>query len=120
LKEAKEKGIVPKDLDVKDLTWEQVVTIYRELYWKPIKGDEIAKIDPRLAAVIFDTKVNPQKGIWNKYAKILGLEKWNIDKAIEVLKKLNKEELNNIINQFLDARTNSYKKIQTLHSKKVI
>ena len=109
LKDAKDKGIIPKDLDVKDLTWEQAKTIYKELYWNPIKGDEIAEIDPRLAVVLFDTKVNPKKGIWDRYAEILGLNKWNINEAIEIFKKMNTEERNEIINDFINARLELYK-----------
>uniref|UniRef100_A0A7C4JQG3 TtsA-like Glycoside hydrolase family 108 domain-containing protein n=1 Tax=Thermodesulfobacterium geofontis TaxID=1295609 RepID=A0A7C4JQG3_9BACT len=109
LKEAKEKGIVSKDLNVKDLTWEQAKTIYKKLYWEPIKGDEIAEIDPRLVVVLFDTKVNPKKGIWDRYAEILGLNNWDIDKAIEVFRKMDLEERNKIIDNFINARLELYK-----------
>jgi hypothetical protein len=41
-----------------------------------------------LAVVLFDTKVNPKskegKSIWDRYAEILGLNKWNINETIEI------------------------------------
>jgi lysozyme family protein len=41
--------------DVFDITQEEVLTIYRDRYWKPIHGD---RLKPELAIVLFDTAVN--------------------------------------------------------------
>lgn len=42
--------------DVKDLTEDQAGAIYRELYWNPIKGDQID--DQLVATKVFDMAVN--------------------------------------------------------------
>jgi len=47
-----------KGVNVKDLTKDQAKEIYRKNYWNAIDGDELAKRDPRLALVAFDTAVN--------------------------------------------------------------
>lgn len=36
------RGVAPEDFkDVKNITHEEVLRIYRDLYWKPIKGDKL-------------------------------------------------------------------------------
>jgi lysozyme family protein len=46
------------DLDIAKLTEKDAKRIYRERYWDKIGGDELAKKNPALAAVAFDTAVN--------------------------------------------------------------
>lgn len=45
------------DVDVKNLTREGAAKIYKERYWDKIGGDDIAKTNPALATVAFDTAV---------------------------------------------------------------
>jgi len=46
------------DLDIAKLTEKDAKRIYRERYWDKISGDELAKKNPALATVAFDTAVN--------------------------------------------------------------
>jgi hypothetical protein len=46
------------DLDIAKLTEKDAKRIYRERYWDKIGGDELAKKNPALATVAFDTAVN--------------------------------------------------------------
>lgn len=43
---------------VKDLTKQQAITIYEELYWKPLRLDLVMSISWKLAEELFDTGVN--------------------------------------------------------------
>ena len=45
------------DVDVAHLTREQAAAIYKERYWDKIDGDNLAKTNPSLAHVAFDTAV---------------------------------------------------------------
>jgi|694.fasta_scaffold78610_2 hypothetical protein len=53
-------------VDVKKLTREQAKEIYRDRYWTAINGDELAKTDPKLAKIAFDTAVNMGPGTAQK------------------------------------------------------
>ena len=45
------------DVDVKNLTREQAAKIYKDRYWDKIGGDELAKTNPAIATLAFDTAV---------------------------------------------------------------
>ena len=53
-------------VNVKNLTKDQAKEIYRKNYWDSIGGDELAKTNPRLAMVAFDTAVNHGQGTAKK------------------------------------------------------
>jgi lysozyme family protein len=55
-----EQNIISGVADVKDLTIPQAKAIYRALWWKPLRLQEIA--DPCIAGEIFDTAVNSGTG----------------------------------------------------------
>ncbi len=78
--EAKKRGIIPEYYNsVKDLTRDDAIRIYLELYWKPIRGDEIAEIDPKLSIAIFDGYINSG------------------DKAIKILQKIVGSDIDGVI-----------------------
>lgn len=52
-------GLVPKGVTPETLTPEQAKVIYRELYWKPVRGDELPW---PLSAFVFDAAVNQGVG----------------------------------------------------------
>lgn len=53
--------------DVKDLTPQEIESIYREQYWQKIRGDEIE--DGRVATAIFDCSVVRGYGVGVKYTQ---------------------------------------------------
>lgn len=54
------------DVDIKNLTYEKALEIYRRDYWNPIKCDNLG---PRLSIVAFDTAVNCGVGRTKRWLK---------------------------------------------------
>lgn len=50
------------DVDVKNLTRDQAVQLYKSRYWDAIGGDQLAAQNPALASIAFDTAVNAGVG----------------------------------------------------------
>lgn len=55
--EYRTKQLLPKR-SVKEIEDKEVKEIYRKLYWEAVRGDEIVKIAPKVAVLVFDTAVN--------------------------------------------------------------
>ena len=50
-------------LNIEELTLEEAIGIYYRDYWKKIKCDEICRVNPKVAIIVFDTHVNTGRGI---------------------------------------------------------
>ena len=77
------------DVDVKNLTKDGAKEIYKSRYWDAIDGDKLAKTNPALATVAFDTAVN-----------------MGADTAKRLLKQANGD-----VNTMLDLRDQRYKEL---------
>ena len=67
LEEAKRRGLVPRDRQIRDLTVPEAKTIYRVLYWNEVRGDEIR--NQVIAGELPDTAVNCGQGTAVKLAQ---------------------------------------------------
>lgn len=110
LEEAKRRGLVPRDRQIRDLTVPEAKTIYRVLYWNEVRGDEIR--NQVIAGELLDTAVNCGQGTAVKLAQralnflgehlvedgILGprtleaLNKWGYKDGLALFKAMNGEQ----------------------------
>jgi lysozyme family protein len=113
--EAKRRKLISETYqNVKDLTSEDAKRIYRSMFWENIKGDEIAKIDPKLAIALFDFNVNAGSNAIKILQKIVNA---NIDgilgyKTLEDIKEYTElHGRNKLLEEYLSAREEYYKNI---------
>ena len=72
------------DVDVKGLTKDKAIELYKSRYWNKIGGDELAAKDPRLAIVAFDTAVMAGVG---KAKELLAKADGDVDKLYNLRKE---------------------------------
>lgn len=97
--------------DVKDITTDEAIEIYKQEYWDKIQGDKLDAQNPKLAIVIFDSAVNNGIGGANGIIKSIVNTDGNRfdDKMIEDIIAADKS--NDLYSNIINKRYQKYKDI---------
>jgi hypothetical protein len=97
--------------DVKDITTDEAIEIYKQEYWDKIQGDKLDARNPKLAIVIFDSAVNNGIGGANGIIKSIVNTNGNRfdDKMIEDIIAADKS--NDLYSNIINKRYQKYKDI---------
>jgi len=97
--------------DVKDITTDEAIEIYKQEYWDKIQGDKLDARNPKLAIVIFDSAVNNGIGGANGIIKSIVNTDGNRfdDKMIEDIIAADKS--NDLYSNIINKRYQKYKDI---------
>jgi len=97
--------------DVKDITTDEAIEIYKQEYWDKIQGDKLDARNPKLAIVIFDSAVNNGIGGANGIIKSIVKTDGNRfdDKMIEDI--IEADKLNDLFSNVINKRHQKYKDI---------
>ena len=97
--------------DVKDITTDEAIEIYKQEYWDKIQGDKLDARNPKLAIVIFDSAVNNGIGGANGIIKSIINTDGNRfdDKMIEDIIAADKS--NDLYSNIINKRYQKYKDI---------
>ena len=97
--------------DVKDITTDEAIEIYKQEYWDKIQGDKLDARNPKLAIVIFDSAVNNGIGGANGIIKSIVKTDGNRfdDKMIEDIIAADKS--NDLYSNIINKRYQKYKDI---------
>jgi hypothetical protein len=97
--------------DVKDITTDEAIEIYKQEYWDKIHGDKLDARNPKLAIVIFDSAVNNGIGGANGIIKSIVNTDGNRfdDKMIEDIIAADKS--NDLYSNIINKRYQKYKDI---------
>jgi hypothetical protein len=99
------------DIDVKNLTRAQASQIYKTRYWDAIGGDGLAKRDPNLAHVAFDTAVNAGPG---KAKELLQASGGDANKLLDLRKGFYNSLIENDPGKFGKFSKSWFNRIDTL------
>ena len=97
--------------DVKDITTDEAIEIYKQEYWDKIQGDKLDARNPKLAIVIFDSAVNNGIGGANGIIKSIINTNGNRfdDKMIEDI--ITADKSNDLYSNIINKRYQKYKDI---------
>lgn len=97
--------------DVKDITTNEAIEIYKQEYWDKIQGDKLDTQNPKLAIVLFDLAVNNGIGGANGIVKSIINTDGNRfdDKMIEDI--ITADESNDLYSDIINKRYQKYKDI---------
>jgi hypothetical protein len=95
--------------DVKDISTNEAIEIYKQEYWDKIQGDKLDAQNPKLAVVLFDSAVNNGIGGANEIVKSIISTDGNRfdDKMTEDI--LTADESNDLYSSVIDKRYQKYK-----------
>ncbi|MDO5609116.1 MAG: glycosyl hydrolase 108 family protein [Capnocytophaga sp.] len=108
-------GRPPTKADMKAITWNEAVRIYRKYFWDVMKGDRIK--NQSVAEIIIDHGVNAgvsaatkllQRVLNNKFGKSLKIDGSFGEKTLEALHSVNQEQLHKA---YKKAREDFYKSL---------
>jgi hypothetical protein len=97
--------------DVKDISADEAIEIYKQEYWDKIQGDKLDTQNPKLAIVLFDSAVNNGIGGANGIVKSIINTDGNRfdDKMIEDI--ITADESNDLYSDIINKRYQKYKDI---------